>query len=251
MFSFLFGKPAASSAASSSAAAAAAARPTGPSESTMATLKLLSDRESDLDKRITLLDKNIERLHAEAVAAHKAGQKTKAIMALKKKTMYEEQVKTNSAMLLKIVEQRAALESTFINTDTLNVMSHATKAMKAEQAAWSVERVHDLTDELHDIKDAHREINELLQEPFSDGPSEEDLLETLGEMAAAAAPTAPATAAATAAAPVAAAAAPLPDLPAVPTTALPVPAPAAASGAGARSADSEIERQLAELAAAV
>jgi uncharacterized small protein (DUF1192 family) len=209
----------------------------------MATLKLLSDRESDLDKRITLLDKNIERLHAEAVAAHKAGQKTKAIMALKKKTMYEEQVKTNSAMLLKIVEQRAALESTFINTDTLNVMSHATRAMKAEQAAWSVDRVHDLTEELHDIKDAHREINELLQEPFSDGPSEEDLLETLGEMAAAESAAAPA-------APAAPAAAPLPDLPAVPTTALPVPASAAASGAGARSADSEMERELAELAAA-
>jgi hypothetical protein len=238
MFSFLFGKPTASA-----SAAAAAARPTGPSESTMATLKLLSDRESDLDKRITLLDKNIERLHAEAVAAHKAGQKTKAIMALKKKTMYEEQVKTNSAMLLKIVEQRAALESTFINTDTLNVMSHATRAMKAEQAAWSVERVHDLTDELHDIKDAHREINELLQEPFSDGPSEEDLLETLGEMAAAESAAAPA--------PAAAPAAPLPDLPAVPTTALPVPASAAASGAGAHPADSEMERELAELAAAV
>ena len=110
--------------------------------------------------------------------------------------------------------------------------------------AWSVERVQDLTEELQDVKDAHREINELLQEPFSDGPSEEELLETLGEMAAAAVPSAPAAAASAAAAP-----APLPDLPSVPTNALPVPA--ATAGAGTRSADSEMERQLAELAAAV
>ncbi len=211
MFSFLFGKPA--------VAPVPPPRPSGPSETTRATLAMLSNREADLDKRITMLEKQIAALHSEAVVAHKAGLKSKAVMALKKKAMYEEQFKTNNAMLLKLMEQRAALESTFINTDTLNVMSHATAAMKAEQATWSVDRVTDLNEELQDVKDAHREINTLLQESVGDGPSDEELLAELEE------PT------------VAPVAVPLPELPAVPTTALP-----AVGGAGVPM--SEMEREL-------
>ena len=188
------------------------------------------------------MEKNVDRLKAEAVAAHKTGEKDKAIRALKKKNMYEEQIKTNSAMLLKIMEQKGALESVSINTDTLTVMSHANAALKAEQATWSVDRVKDLTDEIAEMKDAHREIVDLLQEPLADGPSEEDLLEELEGMTAAAAAPAPAPVAAGAAAPTNTH---MLDLPAVPTTALP-----AAGGAGTtRSEEIEMLRELNALAA--
>ena len=235
MFSFIFGKPKTTTVAPLPLPSQphVPAPNAGASDTAMATIKMLSDKESDLEKRISMLEKNVARFLGEATEAHKAGQKAKAILALKKKNLYEEQIKTNSAMLLKIVEQKTALEGTVINSGTLSAMSIATSAMKAEQQTWSVDNVRDLTDALQDVKDAHREITDLLQEPFMDGPSTEELTEELDDLVAAAAP---------APAPVhqstpAAAATTLPVLPAVPT------------GAISAGGDLDMERELAALVA--
>jgi hypothetical protein len=215
MFSFLFGKPKPDP------------LPAGPSESTLATLKLLTGKESDLDKRIAMLTKQIDGLTTEALTAHKAGQKAKALLIMKKKATLEEQIKTNSSMIMKIVEQKAALESTIINSDTLHAIHQANVVMKAEQATWGVDKVKDLIDELDDVRTAHREINDLLQEPCGVGPSEEDLLDELEALTAPAPPSEPVSPA------------PLPVLPEVPTTAI----------RGAKKPESEMERELERLVA--
>jgi charged multivesicular body protein 4 len=211
MLSFFFGKPKPEPV------------PTGPSESTLATLKVLAGKESDLDKRITMLVKQIETLTTEAVTAHKAGQKAKALLIMKKKATLEEQIKTNISMIMKIFEQKASLESTIINSDTLNAIRQANVAMKAEQSTWNVDKVKDLLDDLDDVRTAHREINDLLQEPSGIGPSEEDLLEELDALTVAPLEPLPP--------------APLPVLPEVPTTAIEV----------TKKPESEMEHELERL----
>jgi hypothetical protein len=215
MFSFIFGKPKASVAPLPPINA-------GPSDATLDALRVLSSKESDLDKRITMLTKQVDHLTAEAVTAHKAGQKTKALLAMKKKAAYEDQIKTNTAMMMKIVEQKMALESTVINTGTLAALGHANIAMKAEQAVWNADKVRDLMDDTDDVHAAHREIVEMLREPIGTGPSDDELTDELDAMMAATAPVAaPAAPAAPApAAPAPAAPAAMPVLPAVPTSAV-------------------------------
>ena len=181
----------------------------------MATLRMLSGKESDLEKRIAMLEKQVDTLKAEAVAVNAAGHKQRALLLLKKKSMYEDQIKTNNAMLFKIAEQKMALESTMINAGALSAMSAATESMKASQATWSPDAIHDLTEEMAEVNAAHREVVDLLREPLSsDGPTEDDLAAELDELAAAAAPAPAAEAPATAA--------PTLVLPAVPTASVPV-----------------------------
>lgn len=233
MFSFIFGKPKATPPLPPVNA--------GPSDTTLDALRVLSGKESDLDKRITMLTKQVDHLTAEAMAAHKAGQKTKALLSMKKKAAYEDQIKTNTAMMMRIVEQKMALESTVINTGTLAAIGHANIAMKAEQAVWNADKVKDLMDDTEEVNAAHREIVDLLREPTGVGPSDEDIADELDAMMAAAAPVPAAPAAVT---PVSTTV--MPVLPAVPTAALP-----ALGGAGimlTAASDSEMDRELAALA---
>lgn len=229
MFSFFFGRQKVSPAPLPPANA-------GPSDSTLEALRVLSSKESDLEKRIAMLTKQVDHLTAEAVAAHKAGQKTKALLSMKKKAAYEDQIKTNTAMMMRIMEQKMALESTVINTGTLAAIGHANIAMKAEQSVWNADKVKDLMEDTEEVHANHREIVDLLREPLGTGPSDEDVLDELEAMTAAAAAPEPAAA--------------MPALPAVPTTAL--PAAGAVGGAGivpaVAASDTEMLRELAALA---
>jgi hypothetical protein len=182
MFSFLFGKkktkkPTASITPASTSASAAV------HTTAIDTIGVLQRKEMDIEKRIDALEKQSKTSHANAQEANRAGQKEKAMLFLRKRAMYDEQIKTNHAMLIKILQQRTALESTMINTTALDVMNLATGTMKAQQAEWSVDRVTSLTDDIHDAMDSQREINDLLSTPLRiDGPSEEDLAAELADM---------------------------------------------------------------------
>jgi len=182
MFSFLFGtkkakKPTASITPAPTSSSAAV------HTTAIDTIGVLQRKEMDIEKRIDALEKQSKTSHANAQEANRAGQKEKAMLFLRKRTMYDEQIKTNNAMLIKILQQRTALESTMINTSALDVMNLATGTMKAQQAEWSVDRVTNLTDDIHDAMDSQREINDLLSTPLRiDGPSEEDLAAELADM---------------------------------------------------------------------
>ena len=150
---------------------------------TIDTIGILQRKELDIEKRIDALEKQSKTCHANAQEANSAGQKEKAMLFLRKRAMYDEQIKTNNAMLIKILQQRTALETTMINTSALDVMGQATGAMKAQQTEWSVDRVTNLTDDIHDVMDSQREINDLLKSPLQIGePSDEDLAAELADM---------------------------------------------------------------------
>lgn len=180
MFSFLFGTKAKKTAAVAPAITPAA---TAVRNSAIDTIGILQRKEADIEKRIDALEKQSKTSHANAQEANRAGQKEKAMLFLRKRAMYDEQIKTNNAMLIKILQQRTALETTMINTTALDVMNQATGTMKAQQTEWSVDRVTNLTDDIHDTMDSQREINDLLKSPLHiDGPSEEDLAAELADM---------------------------------------------------------------------
>jgi hypothetical protein len=141
------------------------------------TMSMLQGKETDLEKRIDMLEKKSTLCYDEAKKANQAGQKEKAMLHLRKRAMYDEQLKTNNAMLLKIIQQKVALETTMINTGSLDAMNVAAKTMKTQQTAWSSERVADLTDEMHEVMDTQREITDMMRAPLTTSDISEDDLE--------------------------------------------------------------------------
>ncbi len=222
MFSFLFGK---SNKKSAGAVAVAEARQTR--VETMDTLAMLQSQEADLEKRNAMLELQSKSAAESALAANKAGQKQKALTFVQKRKMYEEQIQTNHAILMRLMTQRTALETSNMNAQTLNVQREANRVIKKQQQGWNPDTVADLTEETNELMENSREITNLLREPVSsDMPTLADLDAELAELEAVTygeavvappvgipAPSVAAAAAATSAT----VAAPLPAFPSVPT----------------------------------
>jgi len=223
MFSFLFGK----SNKKTAEAAAVAATTTQTRVETMDTLAMLQTREADLEKRIAMLEIQSRAAGEAALEANRAGQKQKALLHIQKRKMYEDQIQTNHAMIMRLLTQRTALETSNMNAETLNAQRLANDVIKKQQQGWNPDSVADLTEQTHELMENSREITNLLREPISsDMPTEADLDAELAELEAVHSPATAApvgipppsvAAAAAAAAASATVAAPLPAFPAVPT----------------------------------
>lgn len=167
MFSFLFGK-----------------KPKPKSVHVSSTLHELQGKEANLEARNKMLESQIKTLGEEAVQANRVGQKKKALMYMQKRKMYEQQLETNNAAILRLLVQRTALESNNINADTFDAMKRANEAIKEQQRRINPEAVAELNESLHELMGNQQEINEMMKEPIV--PTL-DLEEELAELEGAAA----------------------------------------------------------------
>ncbi len=191
MFSFsLFGKkskPSAPSVTSAPSAPSAPSSTSSTSSSVLSTIAMLSAKEADLEKRNQLLETQSRTASEAALAANRNGQKQKAFMYLQKRKIYEDQIQTNNAMIMKLIVERGALESTHINTGSLDVMKQANRALK-QQTTWTPDAVADLTDEARELMDAQKEITTMICEPLTEGATEDELNAELADLEATAIP---------------------------------------------------------------
>lgn len=245
MFKFLFGKSKAEVEQVSPVASNIRARENvraARQNDTMTTLDMLRKQEADLEKKIGVLETQIANYGQAALTANAAGKKEVAKMNLTRKLTAQKQVETFNGMLLRLTEQRMALEMGSMTNGVLDAMDIAKTTMKTQQETWSADKVADLTDDLHEVMDNQAEVSDLLRAPLSTGPSETDLDEEmarLSEEAMGAAMTS-VSSKAVAPAPAPAVAIVMPSLPAAPTNS-PVIAGRAAGGAGAaRTMDDEL-----------
>jgi hypothetical protein len=177
MFSFLFGK--------AKKPKEAVTPPTVPSSTTMDTLAMLQKREADIEKRIQMLECQSRTVGEAALEANRAGQRQKALGFIQKRKMYEEQIETNRAMIMRLLQQRTALETSQMNTETLNAQREANKVIKKQQESWNPDTVANLTEETQELMENSREITNLLREPVGyDLPTEADLDAELAELTA-------------------------------------------------------------------
>lgn len=170
------------------------------------TTSMLMEKEEDLEKRIKMLETKSRLAAQEAIDANKAGKKQAALVSLNKHKMYEKEIETNNAMILKLIMQRSTVETSNMNTETFNVMKQANEVVKQQQREWTPEKVADLTDEMHELMGNQAEITDMISAPMGSGMISAADLEA--ELAALEGPIAEPAAAA--------AVAPLPEFPAVP-----------------------------------
>jgi hypothetical protein len=241
MFKFLFGKSKAEVEQASPVASNIRAREAQRAvkqNDTMTTLDMLRKQEGDLEKKIENLEKLITQYGQAALTANAAGKKEVAKMNLTRKLTTQKQVETFNGMLLRLTEQRMALEMGSMTNGVLDAMDIAKTSMKSQQESWSAEKVADLTDDLHEVMDNQAEVNDILRAPLTSGPSESDLDEEMARLSAEAmgdamSQVSPAPARVPAPAP--ATAIVMPSLPAAPTN-----SPVAARGGAGASMDAEL-----------
>lgn len=100
-------------------------------------IQKLRDTEEMLGKKSAHLEKKVDE---EIQTARKHGTKNKraAIQALKRKKRFEKQLLQTDGVLQSIEFQREALENANTNTEVLNVMGMAAKALKNAHKNMSV-----------------------------------------------------------------------------------------------------------------
>jgi hypothetical protein len=212
-----------------------------PKSKVMEATAMLMQKEEDLEKRNAMLVAKSRSVAQEAIELNKANKKQQALVALNKHKMYEKEIETNNAMLLKLMMQRSAAETTNMNTETFNVMQMANEVIKGQQQQWTPDKVAELTDEMHELIGNQTEINDMISAPIGNGLVTEIDLEA--ELAALEQPVAEPSVLAEPSIMAPAAVAPLPEFPAVPvhTPSVAMHTPSVAT--------TDMDRELAALAA--
>lgn len=111
------------------------ATPGAPGSSTAANqtinaMQSLAEREEQLEKKKELLQKRINDEMEKAREFTRQKKKSQALMCLKKKKMFEQQLERMDALISRVLEQRNMLEEQQTTIGVLGAMQAAAKAQK-------------------------------------------------------------------------------------------------------------------------
>jgi charged multivesicular body protein 4A/B len=204
-------------------------------------LDTLEKREQQLVKK---QDMCVQEARVRAAKKDKSG----ALFALKQKKFYEGEITKLQGARMTLFQQRLSLESTATNKLVFEQMQQSLQAMKDARGNIDSDAVEDLVDDMAEEQDISNQIGEAISRPTADMFDDEELnaeLAALEEEALDAqlmgAPAMPTSASATAAQ-IPQSVFSMPSMPAVPTSSINAPA---------QVAESEDERALRELSAAM
>jgi charged multivesicular body protein 4 len=135
-----------------------------------ATLEMLEKKEKHLDSKI----------EAETEIARQNASKNKslAMIALKRRKMYETQREHTRGARYNLETQLMSIENAHINVETLNSMKVAAQTLKGIQKLTNVDQVEDIMDEVREQMDIANEISTSISNPLNmDMMVDEDDLE--------------------------------------------------------------------------
>ncbi|KAL0733366.1 hypothetical protein Bca4012_009576 [Brassica carinata] len=139
------------------------------------TLGMLEKKESLLLKRAA---EEVERAKEFTCAKNKRA----AMMCLKRKRVYEQQVEQLGNYQLRIHDQMIMIEGAKATTETVDALRIGASAMKAMQKATNIEDVDKTMNEINDQTDNMRQIQDSLSAPFGSDFNEDELEAELEEL---------------------------------------------------------------------
>eukprot|EP00924_Labyrinthula_sp_SR-Ha-C_P013579 maker-scaffold_5-snap-gene-7.5-mRNA-1 protein AED:0.00 eAED:0.00 QI:125/1/1/1/1/1/2/1032/238 len=135
-----------------------------------------------LEKRKAFVEKRIERETEAAKKEVKAKNKKRALLHLKKKKAFENDVMKLDGMILNLEQQSLAIESGSVTYDVVDAMKTGLNAQKKINKEIDVEKTDDLMADIKDMQDEANEVSELLAEPVEDLELDDELMNELAEM---------------------------------------------------------------------
>jgi len=150
---------------------------------TQESLQKLQETEDLLSKKQDYLEGKIRE---EVATARKYGTQNKrmALQALRRKKNYEKQLQHLDGVLNTIAQQKGSLENATMNSDVLQVISSASKALKKAHNEMDVDKVHDLMEDIAEQQEVANEIANAISSPvgLQGDVDEEELLKELEQM---------------------------------------------------------------------
>jgi len=147
-------------------------------------IQKLGETEELLVKRRNLLEKKIEQEMERAREFTRTKNKRAALMALKKKKLYENQLEAVENNIMRVNEQQMMLENQRTTVETVAALSNAAKASKQTMHEMKIENVDKVLDEINDQTDQMEQIQQAMGQPIGSAADidEDDLLNELEEM---------------------------------------------------------------------
>lgn len=159
-----------------------AAKPKYNPEATLQAISKLDKTSSQLEKRAELLQKRCANFARTAKAKLKRGDKKGALFALKQKKMYEKQVTNLENSVLRLYEQKMALEASSLQKTVVDTMSAGSKAMSNIHKNMDIDSVDDMRDDIQESMDKADEINDAIATPFGDAMEDDEFDDELAEL---------------------------------------------------------------------
>ena len=153
-----------------------------PKKDPMETVKHLDERINDIEKRTKVLENKNKGVVGEALAKKKAGDKRGAVLALKKKKMYDQEINKLGGMRILMEQQKMAIESSMTNQDIFSALSEGATQIESLQNQAGIEKFEDLKDKIEEQMQSKQEIDEFLGGIALE--DEDELLDELEELEA-------------------------------------------------------------------
>ncbi|KAF9582663.1 ESCRT-III subunit protein snf7, partial [Lunasporangiospora selenospora] len=125
------------------------------------TLQMLEKRETYLQTKI---DNELKTAKVNATKNRRA-----ALMALKRKKQYENQIDMISGSRLTIETQVMAIENANVNLETMKAMKSGASAIKSIHESMDVHTVDQTMEEIREQMDTAKEISEIFTQPIAFG----------------------------------------------------------------------------------
>lgn len=132
---------------------------------TINAMQKLSDSEEQLEKKKALLEKKIADEMEKAREFTRLKKKNQALMCLKKKKMYEQQLERLDALSSRVMEQKTMLDDQQMTLGVLGAMQQATRAQKNTMKEMKIENIDSTLEEIQEVGDQMRVINEAIAQP--------------------------------------------------------------------------------------
>lgn len=178
MFKKLFGgRPAGASGSAPSGGSKVA-------DQTISSLTQLTEREEQLEKRKALVEKRIADEIQKAKKFTSEKKKAQALMCLKKKKMYEQEMMNVENLIIRLSEQRIMLENQKTMVDVVSTMKNAAQAQKATMKDMNVENVDEILEVINEQTDEYKAVQEALSAPagIAGDLDDDELLAELDEL---------------------------------------------------------------------
>ena len=137
--------------------------------------------EELLIKRRGLLEKKIAAELGKAREQTLAKNKRAALMALKKKKMYETQLEQVENNILRVNEQQMMLENQRTTVETVSALRNAAQASKQTMSEMKINDVDSVLDEINEQTDQMQQIQDAMAQPIG-AAADLDEDELLGEL---------------------------------------------------------------------
>ena len=144
-----------------------------------ATILVLKDAITSLNKRRDFLDNNMNKEKEMAREWLKKGNKQKALLHMKKLKLYEKESNVIDGNIYNLETQRLTIESFSTTKNIVEVMKKTSQVLKQGP---NPDEVSDLVDEINDSIESHYEISEELSRPIGQVLDEDELLRELDDI---------------------------------------------------------------------